>query len=62
MWKLQLNTHKTETILFSKRHRPPSRPNSNPGHLCALGRGRQLSRPRARLQTALHPAPAHHHE
>jgi hypothetical protein len=42
--KLRLNTHKIETILFSKRLPPYPRPCSNPGHLvpwvwavCCLG-------------------------
>jgi hypothetical protein len=36
MWKLWLNTHKTETILFSKRCSPSSGPYSNPVHPWAL--------------------------
>jgi len=35
LWKLRLNTHKTETILFSKR-RPPSRNLFKSRNLCAL--------------------------
>jgi hypothetical protein len=49
-WKLRLNTHKTETILFSKRrHSNPPGPYSNPGHLYVLFPDRSLSRPYARF-------------
>jgi hypothetical protein len=60
VWKPRLYTHKTESILFSKRrHPPPLRPHSNPGQLCALDFGRPLSRPCAIFKTSLHPTPTH---
>ena len=61
-WKLQLNTHETQTILFSKRHPPPTRSYSKPGHVCPPGLGSTLSRPCARFKTSLHPTPAHRHQ
>ena len=52
-WTLRLNTHKIETILFSKRPPPPGH-SSNPWYLCALDLGSPLFRPCARLSTSLH--------
>jgi hypothetical protein len=52
-WKLRLNTHKTEIIVFSKRRLPPPGPFSNPWHLCAMDLGSTLFRPCAILKTSL---------
>ena len=54
MWKLQINNHKTATILFSKCNPPPPGPSSDPWHLCALGLNSKMFRPCARIKTALH--------
>ena len=53
-WTLRLNTHKTETILFSNRPPAPSGPSSNPWYLCALDLGSTLFRPCATLIPSLH--------
>jgi hypothetical protein len=53
IWKLRLNTHKTEIILFSKRRLPPPGPFSNPWHICAPDLGSTLFRLCAILRTSL---------
>jgi len=54
-WKLSLNTHKTETILFSKFPAPLFRT----AQLCALGLGSTPFKPCARLSMSVHPALVH---
>ena len=58
-WKRRSNTHKTETILFSKRRHPPSRTLFKSMTLCALDFGSTLFRPCDRLTTYVHSELAH---